>query len=131
MTYFDAVSYIRKLRYGTLSNEQIQNLNNFKCDTSNITIRYTNQIINLIEFRLNNTLNLFIKKLYEANLDYNGIILEVNYIKQEIRTAKLLLEVNVITEDTRNKLLNSVADFANQVEVALKKGFAMLGLCSY
>jgi hypothetical protein len=123
MTYFEAVSYVRKLKQGSLSHEQIMALNNFEGETLNIKNRYTNQIIDLINYRLNASLDLFVKKLYD-NLDYNGIVLEVGYIKQEIAIARSITKVNVFTEEVRTKLENDINSFASQITNAFKTGFA-------
>ena len=124
MTYYEWVSFIDSLKKGTISEENIQ-----KLETSNITytgdikVRFLNQIVGLINYRLNDSLDNFIMKLNTIEQNSNTLILEINYLSNEIKVAKRLASIKHFDNNSKNSLLQSITNFGEDMKKTIVEAF--------
>ncbi len=124
MTYYEWVEYVRKLREGPIPDEAIAKLNSFPKETLDILIRFINQIVDLISYRLNATTNHMVNSIYTSGLDYNNLLLEINYVKQEIKYVKSLATLTFLSEGIKNDMNASIKQYGDDINATFKTAFA-------
>lgn len=124
MTYYEWINYFYTLRKAPISDEPINLINNSNIDyKGNIKIRFLNQIVKLINIRLNNALDNFIQKSKILVQDKNNLSIELNDLKNEVKFAKKLASIKYFEEDTKNKLLNNITNFGNEMTQSIKDSY--------
>ena len=125
MTYYEWISYFYALQKAPISDEPINKINNSNIDyTGNIKVRFLNQIVKLINIRLNNGLDNFLLKSKSLIQDKTTLSIELNDLKKEIDFAKKLASIKYFDEDIKNQLLNNINNFGNEMNEAIKASYA-------
>ncbi len=124
MTYYEWVSFIDSLKKGAISEENIQKLENSNITyTGDIKVRFLNQIVGLINYRLNDSLDNFIMKLNTIEQNSNTLILEINYLSNEIKVAKRLASIKHFDNNSKNSLLQSITNFGEDMKKTIVEAF--------
>ena len=127
MTYYEWVTYIDNLKYNSISDENINQINNANIAyTGDIKVRFLNHIVDVINFRLNEAVDNFLMKTNLVVQDKNNLILEISYIKNEMAIAKKLASVRHFENDTKNSLLENIKKFGDDMNEQIKSSFANL-----
>jgi len=125
MTYYEWVTYIDNLKYNSISDENINQINNANITyTGDIKVRFLNHIVDVINFRLNEAVDNFLMKTNLVVQDKNNLILEISYIKNEMAIAKKLASVRHFENDTKNSLLENIKKFGDDMNEQIKSSFA-------
>jgi hypothetical protein len=121
MTYYEWINYFYTLRKAPISDEAINIINNSNLNyKGNIKVRFLNQIVKLINIRLNNALDNFLHKTKTLIQDKNNLSIEINDLKNEVKFAKKLASIKYFEEDTKNKLINNITNFGNEMTQSIK-----------
>lgn len=121
VTYYEMIDFIEKMKTAPRKDENINYLKNTKIDMpGNVLYRFMDHIIDLIQARLNNSLDNFIGKLKTIRSDDNLFSLEVLEIKKEIDySIKIATNVN-LPDDNKQRLKETIKNYANDVEEILE-----------
>ena len=99
MTYYEWVNYFENLKDAPINDNAISIIENSNIDyKGNIKIRYLNHIVDLINYRLNNSLDNFLMKCKRLAQDKNTLSLELNDLKKEIVYARKLASIKYFEE---------------------------------
>ena len=125
MTYYEWVKYIKSLQNGALSDDKVEELNKYKNEgySNDINIRFINQLIDLINYRLNTSLEKFLEKIPKIKLDAKNLAFEISNIKNEISQVRKLTNINIFDENTRKSLLEKIHQSGEDMNKAIKSGF--------
>ena len=124
MTYYEWITYLDNLKYNSVSDENINFINNSKITyTGDIKVRFLNHIVDVINYRLNEAVDNFLMKLNLVVQDQNNLILEISYIKKEMDIAKKLASIKYFEEETRKSLIENIYKFGNDMNDQIKNSF--------
>jgi len=124
MTYYEWINYFDNLKNTPISDEPINLINNSNIDyKGNIKIRYLNHIVQLINYRLNNSLDNFLLKIKTINQDKNNLSIELNDLKKEINFAKKLASIKYFDENTKKQLLDNINKFGTEMNDTIKNSY--------
>ena len=108
MTYYEWIDYFYSLQKAPITEEAINKINNSNIDyKGNIKVRFLNQIVKLINIRLNNALDNFLLKTRTLIQDKNVLSIEINDLKKEIIFARQLASTKHFDEDVTKQLLKT------------------------
>lgn len=121
ITYYELINYIEKMKTAPRDDKNITFLTNNKTHMpGNVLYRFIDHIIDLIRTRLNKALDDFILKIKTSGKDENIFSLEVLEIKKEIKYVIAISKCINIPEENKNKLKQTITNFANEVEEILQ-----------
>ena len=124
MTYYEWVTYIDNLKYNSISDENINQINNANITyTGDIKVRFLNHIVDVINFRLNEAVDNFLMKINLVVQDQNNLLLEINYLKNEMLIARKLATIKHFDEDTKKALLENIYKFGTDMNNQIKSSF--------
>lgn len=124
MTYYEWISYFDSLKTKPISDEPINLINNSNIDyKGNIKIRYLNHIVQLINYRLNNSLDNFLLKTKTIVQDKNSLSIELNDLKKEIIYAKKLASTKYFDDNVKNQLLENIKKFGIEMNEAIRASY--------
>ena len=124
MTYYEWVNYLDKLKYNSISEENINQINNANITyTGDIKVRFLNHIVDVINFRLNEAVDNFLMKINLVVQDQNNLLLEINYLKNEMLIARKLATIRHFDEDTKKALLENIYKFGTDMNNQIKSSF--------
>ena len=124
MTYYDWISYFDNLKNAPINDKAINFINSSDVSyKGNIKIRFQNHIIDLINYRLNNSLDNFLLKIKIISQDNNTFIIEINELKKEIEFAKNLAQVKFFDENDKQNVLYNISEFVNEMTNSIKLSF--------
>ena len=124
MTYYEWVNYLDKLKYNSISEENINQINNANITyTGDIKVRFLNHIVDVINFRLNEAVDNFLMKINLVVQDQNNLLLEINYLKNEMLIARKLAAIRHFDEDTKKALLENIYKFGTDMNNQIKSSF--------
>ena len=124
MTYYEWVNYLDKLKYNSISEENINQINNANITyTGDIKVRFLNHIVDVINFRLNEAVDNFLMKINLVVQDQNNLLLEINYLKNEMLIARKLATIIHFDEDTKKALLENIYKFGTDMNNQIKSSF--------
>jgi len=125
MTYYEWINYFYTLQKAPISDEPINLINNSNIDyKGNIKVRFLNQIVKLINIRLNNGLDNFLLKSKTLTQNKNTLNIELNDLKKEIEFARKLASTKYFEEDIKNQLLHNIKIFGNEMNEVIKASYA-------
>ncbi len=125
MTYYEWIDYFYSLQKAPITEEAINLINNSNIDyKGNIKVRFLNQIVKLINIRLNNALDNFLLKTRTLIQDKNVLGIEINDLKKEIIFARQLASTKHFDEDVTKQLLKSIDGFGEEMNQAIKARYA-------
>ena len=121
MTYFEWVEILENLKTSTRDDNLINNLYSQKIDlVGNILYRFIIHVNDTVRTRLKNSLDSILLKMNTIYNDINSLSLEVINIKKELMFCKKLMNLPVIPEENRNKFMETLQNFANEINEALE-----------
>lgn len=121
MTYFEWVEILENLKTSPRDDNLINNLYSQKIDlVGNILYRFIVHINDTVRTRLKNSLDSILLKMNTIYNDINSLSLEVINIKKELMFCKKLMNLPVIPEENRNKFMETLQNFANEINEALE-----------
>jgi len=124
MTYYEWILYFNQMKTAPISEELITKINasnlNYQGD---IKVRYLNQIVKLINYRLNTSLDRFIEKIKLISQNKDNLILEINDIKKEITFAKKLATTKYFDQTTKEELTTNITKFGEEINETIKHFF--------
>ena len=124
MTYYEWVNYLDKLKYNSISEENINQINNANITyAGDIKVRFLNHIVDVINFRLNEAVDNFLMKINLVVQDQNNLLLEINYLKNEMLIARKLATIRHFDEDTKKALLENIYKFGTDMNNQIKLSF--------
>ncbi len=124
MTYYEWVNYLDKLKYNSISEDNINQINNANITyTGDIKVRFLNHIVDVINFRLNDAVDNFLMKINLVVQDQNNLLLEINYLKNEMLIARKLATIRHFDEDTKKSLLENIYKFGTDMNDQIKSSF--------
>lgn len=124
MTYYEWVNYFDKLKYNSISDENINQINNANIlYTGDIKIRFLNHIVDVINYRLNEAVDNFLMKLNLVVQDQNNLLLEIGYLKNEMLIARRLATIRHFDDETKKALLDNISKFGNEMNNQIKDSF--------
>lgn len=98
--------YLETLNKGTLDADQ------------SLLIRLSQEVENLINYRLKKELNSFMEYL-KNKIDYNGLSLELIKLKKELIYDKKLSNVNIFSNDIKIRLTETLQKQADSIQNVL------------
>lgn len=121
ITYYEMIDYIEKMKTSPRDDKNITFLSTNKIYMpGNVLYRFIDHIVDLIRTRLNKSIDDFILKIKTIGNNENLFSLEILEIKKEITyVTKIAKNVN-IPEENKNKLKQTITNFANEVEEILE-----------
>lgn len=121
ITYYEMIDYIEKMKASPRDDKNITFLSTNKIYMpGNVLYRFIDHIVDLIRTRLNKSLDDFILKIKTISKDENLFSLEVLEIKKEINYVINISNCVNIPEENKNKLKETITNFANEVEEILE-----------
>lgn len=121
MTYFEWVEILENLKISPRDDNLINNLYSQKIDlVGNILYRFIVHVNDTVRTRLKNSLDSILLKMNTLYNDINSLSLEVINIKKELMFCKKLMNLPVIPEENRNKFMETLQNFANEINEALE-----------
>jgi hypothetical protein len=121
MTYFEWVEILENLKTSPRDDNLITNLYSQKIDlVGNILYRFIIHVNDTVRTRLKNSLDSILLKMNTIYQDTNALSLEVINIKKELLFCKKLMTLPVIPEENRNKFMETLQNFANEINEALE-----------
>lgn len=121
ITYYEMINYIEKMKNSPRDDKHIAFLTNHKTHMpGNVLYRFIDHIIDLIRTRLNKALDNFILKIKTTATNENAFSLEILEIKKEINYVISISKCIDIPEENKNKLRQTITNFANEVEQTLE-----------
>ena len=121
MTYFEWVEILENLKTSPRDDNLINNLYSQKIDlVGNILYRFIVHVNDTVRTRLKNSLDSILLKMNTIYNDINSLSLEVINIKKELMFCKKLMNLPVIPEENRNKFMETLQNFANEINEALE-----------
>ncbi len=125
MTYYEWISYIENLKHNVVTDEIINQINGANITyTGDIRVRFLNHIVDVINYRLNESLDNFYIKLNTISQDRDNLLLEINYLKNEMVIAKKLASIKHFDDNTRKALLDNIYKLGADMNEQIKEGFA-------
>jgi hypothetical protein len=125
MTYYEWITYIDNLKHNAVTEEMINNINNATITyTGDIKVRFLNHIVDVINYRLNEALDNFYMKLHIIAQDRENLMLEINYLKNEMVIAKKLATVKHFDDNTKKSLLDNIYKLGSDMNNQIKEAFA-------
>lgn len=125
MTYYEWVNYFENLKDAPINDNAISIIENSNIDyKGNIKIRYLNHIVDLINYRLNNSLDNFLMKCKRLAQDKNTLSIELNDLKKEIVYARKLASIKYFEETVKHQLLNNIKSFGDEMNTAIKNSYS-------
>ncbi|MBE6150727.1 MAG: hypothetical protein E7162_02785 [Firmicutes bacterium] len=125
MTYYEWIDYFYSLQKAPITEDAINKINNSTIDyKGNIKVRFLNQIVKLINIRLNNALDNFLLKTKTLIQDKNVLSIEINDLKKEIIFARQLASTKHFDEDVTKQLLKSIDGFGEEMNNSIKARYA-------
>ena len=124
MTYYEWIDYLDKLKHNAITDNDVNKIDQANLTyTGDIKIRFLNHIVDLINYRLNASVDNFVLKLDRVKQDQNTLLLEIGYIKNEMVFAKKLASVRHFDENTKNSLLQNIHKFGEDINVQIRNAF--------
>ena len=124
MTYYEWVNYFENLKDAPINDNAISIIENSNIDyKGNIKIRYLNHIVDLINYRLNNSLDNFLMKCKRLTQDKNTLSIELNELKKEIIYARKLASIKYFEETVKQQLLENIKNFGSEMNSAIKNSY--------
>ena len=121
MTYFEWIEILENLKTSPRDDSLITNLYSQKIDlVGNILYRFIIHVNDTVRTRLKNSLDSILLKMNTLYQDTNALSLEVINIKKELLFCKKLMTLPVIPEENRNKFMETLQNFANEINEALE-----------
>ena len=125
MTYYEWVNYFESLKDAPINDNAISIIENSNIDyKGNIKIRYLNHIVDLINYRLNNSLDNFLMKCKRLAQNKNTLSIELNDLKKEIVYARKLASIKYFDETVKNQLLENIKIFGDEMNVTTRNSYA-------
>ena len=125
MTYYEWVNYFESLKDAPINDNAISIIENSNIDyKGNIKIRYLNHIVDLINYRLNNSLDNFLMKCKRLAQNKNTLSIELNDLKKEIVYARKLASIKYFDETVKNQLLENIKIFGDEMNVTIRNSYA-------
>jgi len=121
MTYFEWIEILENLKTSPRDDNLITNLYSQKIElVGNILYRFIIHVNDTVRTRLKNSLDSILLKINTIYKDTNALSLEVINIKKELLFCKKLMNLPVIPEENRNKFMETLQNFANEINEALE-----------
>lgn len=125
MTYYEWVNYFETLKDAPISDNAINIIENSNINyKGNIKIRYLNHIVEVINYRLNNSLDNFLLKCQRLTQDKNNLAIELNDLKKEIVFARKLASIKYFDENVKKQLLDNIKNFGDEMNSAIRNSYA-------
>lgn len=123
MTYYEWITLIENTKTGPISEDLLNKINNSNIEyQGDIKVRFLNHIVDLINARLNNSLDNFLLKYKTIVQDKNNLVMEINQLKQEIIYARKLTQIKYFDETTKKNLIEGVRAFGEEMNTSIKNG---------
>lgn len=124
MTYYEWVNYFESLKDAPITDNAISVIENSNIEyKGNIKVRYLNHIVDVINYRLNNSLDNFLMKCKRLTQDKNTLSIELNDLKKEIIFARKLASIKHFEENIKKQLLNNINNFGNEMNTAIRNSY--------
>jgi len=121
MTYFEWIEILENLKTSPRDDNLITNLYSQKIElVGNILYRFIIHVNDTVRTRLKNSLDSILLKINTIYKDTNALSLEVINIKKELLFCEKLMNLPVIPEENRNKFMETLQNFANEINEALE-----------
>ena len=121
MTYFEWIEILENLKTSPRDENLINNLYNQKIDLiGNILYRFIVHVNDTVRTRLKTSLDGILLKMNTIYNDTNALSLEVINIKKELLFCKKIMNLPVIPEENRNKFMQTLQNFANEINEVLE-----------
>lgn len=121
MTYFEWIEILENLKTSPRDENLINNLYNQKIDLiGNILYRFIVHVNDTVRTRLKTSLDGILSKMNTIYNDTNALSLEVINIKKELLFCKKIMNLPVIPEENRNKFMQTLQNFANEINEVLE-----------
>lgn len=121
ITYYEMIDYIEKMKTSPRDDKNIVFLKSNKIYMpGNVLYRFIDHITDLIRTRLNKSIDDFISKIKTIGSDENLFSLEILEIKKEVNYVISIAKNVNIPEENKNKLKETITNFANEVEEILE-----------
>ncbi len=125
MTYYEWIAYFNQMKTAPISEELITKINDSNLNyQGDIKVRYLNQIVKLINYRLNAALDKFIEKIKLIAQNKDNLIFEINDIKKEIIFAKKLATTKYFDQSTKDELTTNITKFGDEINETIKQFFS-------
>ena len=125
MTYYEWVNYFENLKDAPINDNAISIIENSNINyKGNIKIRYLNHIVEVINYRLNNSLDNFLLKCQRLTQDKNNLAIELNDLKKEIVFARKLASIKYFDENVKKQLLDNIKNFGDEMNSAIRNSYA-------
>lgn len=124
MTYYEWVNYFENLKDAPITDNAISVIENSNIEyKGNIKVRYLNHIVDVINYRLNNSLDNFLMKCKRLTQDKNTLSIELNDLKKEIIFARKLASIKHFEENIKKQLLDNINNFGNEMNTAIRNSY--------
>lgn len=124
MTYYEWVNYFENLKDAPITDNAISVIENSNIEyKGNIKVRYLNHIVDVINYRLNNSLDNFLMKCKRLTQDKNTLSIELNDLKKEIVFARKLASIKHFEENIKKQLLDNINNFGNEMNTAIRNSY--------
>ncbi len=121
ITYYEMIDFIEKMKTAPRNDQNINYLKNAKVDMpGNVMYRFIDHIMDLIQTRLNNSLDNFIDKLKKISGNEDMFSLEVIEVKKEVNYAVLIANNVNIPDENKKRLKETIKNYADDVEQVLE-----------
>ena len=120
-SYFEWTKILEYIKDKPRNDLYIETLNKGRMDADqNLLIRLSQEVENLISYRMQRELNSFMEYLKDK-IDYNGLSLELIKLKKELIFDKKLANINIFNSDIKGKLTSTVQKQADSIQNVLMK----------
>ncbi len=118
-SYFEWTKILEYIKDKPRNDLYIETLNKGRMDADqNLLIRLSQEVENLISYRMQRELNSFMEYLKDK-IDYNGLSLELIKLKKELIFDKKLANINIFNSDIKGKLTSTVQKQADSIQNVL------------
>ena len=118
-SYFEWTKILEYIKDKPRNDLYIETLNKGRMDADqNLLIRLSQEVESLISYRMQRELNSFMEYI-KNKIDYNGLSLELIKLKKELIFDKKLANINIFTNDIKERLTNTVQKQADSIQNVL------------